>query len=181
MPAPASPRLPVQLTWLTPREQPERLLRSDEHRSRPQGPGLRQAGPIDARPRPKELPPPRGRRLRDHVPGFADSLARRGYLSALPCGDAGGRRHRRHQSCELNLRQPAGIHCRVQPNNVSKRSVGVEDGLQHCLIIWSPHGAQLQNPKRELHGAHGIGRGFDRGKRGGGVDPGQGVWLKTYI
>lgn len=23
--------------------------------------------------------------------------------------------------------------------------------------------------------------GFDRGKQGGGLDPGKGVWLKTYI
>lgn len=102
MPAPASPRLPVRLTWLTPREQPERLLRSDEHCSHPQGLGLRQAGPIDARPRP-EGPLPPGRRLRDHVPGLADGLARGGYLSALPCGDGGGCRHRRW------LGEPAGL------------------------------------------------------------------------
>lgn len=51
-PLPPPPSLPGRLTWLTPRAQPERLLRPAEHRSPPQGPGLRQAGPIDARSRP---------------------------------------------------------------------------------------------------------------------------------
>ena len=45
------PPPPGRLTWLPSRAPPEQLLRSDEHRSPLQGRGLRQAGPIDARPR----------------------------------------------------------------------------------------------------------------------------------
>lgn len=49
----------------------------------------------------------------------------------------------------------------------------------HLKIIFCLSSSFLKS--RELHGAHCIGRGFDRGKQGGGLDPGKGDWLKTYI
>lgn len=61
-----------------------------------------------------------------------------GFLSAdppLPTPDP-------HQCQGLTFISLLGFF-QVQFNNISKGAIRVEDGLQHCLIIWSPHDAQL--------------------------------------